>query len=58
MTWNLKFRVDDFFLTMGGDPSAARVERANYTYQLIEQLNFVQNRIFEKKKVPGPGSVY
>jgi hypothetical protein len=25
MTWNLKFRVDDFFLTMGGDPSAARV---------------------------------
>ena len=37
--------------------SIRRFERANY--QLIEQLNFVQNRIFEeKKKVPGPGSVY
>ena len=28
--------------------SIRRFERANY--QLIEQLNFVQNRIFEKKK--------
>ena len=36
--------------------SIRRFERANY--QLIEQLNFVQNRIFGKKKVPGPGSVY
>ena len=38
--------------------SIRRLKRANY--QLIEQLNFVQNRIFErkKKKVPGPGSVY
>ena len=36
--------------------SIRRFERANY--QLIEQMNFVQNRIFGKKKVPGPGSVY
>ena len=36
--------------------SIRRFKRANY--QLIEQSNFVQNRIFEKKKVPGPGSVY
>jgi len=36
--------------------SIPRSKRANY--QLIEQLNFVQNRIFEKKKVPGPGSAY
>jgi hypothetical protein len=37
--------------------SIRRLKRANY--QLIDQLNFVQNRIFEGgKKVPGPGSVY
>jgi hypothetical protein len=29
--------------------SIRRFKRANYMYQLIEQLSFVQNRIFEKK---------
>jgi hypothetical protein len=36
--------------------SIRRFKRAND--QLIDQLNFIQNRIFEGKKVPGPGSVY
>ena len=29
--------------------SIRRFKRANYMYQLIEQLSFVQNRIFGKK---------
>jgi len=36
--------------------SIRRFKRANY--QLIEHSNYVQNRIFGEKKVPGPGSVY
>jgi hypothetical protein len=36
--------------------SIRRFKRANY--QLIDQLNFVQNRIFLGGKGTGPGSVY
>jgi hypothetical protein len=43
-----KRKMPTFAIACG--TSIRRFERANYMYQLIEQLNFVQNRIFERKK--------